>query len=112
MAQTEAAYRIGARAMEIHTGKYCDAINAGDFETATNVLEKIKAAARLGHELGLEVHAGHGIAFNSVNEIALIPQIVELNIGHYLIGEAIFIGLEGAINKMRQMMDIARQIQA
>ncbi len=110
--QALAAHRIGARAIEIHTGKYCDAINAGDTQFADEVLEKIKATAKLGSELGLEVHAGHGIAFNSVTPIAQIPEIIELNIGHYLIGEAIFIGLEAAILKMRKLMDEARGFAA
>lgn len=108
--QAEAAFRIGARAIEIHTGKYCDAVSAKDFELANIVLEKIKETAVLGSRLGLEVHAGHGIAFDSVTPIAQIQEIIELNIGHYLIGEAIFIGLEGAIKKMRDLMDNARGI--
>lgn len=106
--QAEAAFRIGARAIEIHTGKYCDAIVDGDKEISDFVLSRIQETAKLASKLGLEVHAGHGIAYDSVAPIAQIPEIIELNIGHYLIGEAIFIGLEGAINKMRKLMDAAR----
>jgi pyridoxine 5-phosphate synthase len=108
IAQVQAAHNIGARAIEIHTGKYCDAIIDNDLETAAIVLENIKLAAKLGCELGMEVHAGHGISYDSVTEIAKIPHIIELNIGHFLIGEAIFVGLEAAILKMRELMDSAR----
>ena len=106
--QVQAAFNIGARAVELHTGKYCDAITDGNIELANEVLENIKAAAKLGAKLGLEVHAGHGITYESVVEIAKIPDIIELNIGHFLIGEAIFVGLEAAIEKMRNIMDEVR----
>ncbi len=105
--QVRAAHRIGAKAIEIHVGKYCDAIGIGDFDVANSAYEDIKAAAKLGAELGMEVHAGHGITYESVEAIAKIEEIIELNIGHFLIGEAIFVGLKQAMDKMRQLMDNA-----
>lgn len=110
--QVEAAFKIGARAIEIHTGKFCDAINDGDEIIANETLNNIKKAAKIGNDFGLEVHAGHGITYQSVTPIAKIPEIIELNIGHFLIGEAIFIGLPNAIANMRKLMDEARGIDA
>lgn len=107
-AQIMAAYNIGARAIEIHTGKFCDAIQNNETEIANQTLKLIQNAAKLGKECGLEVHAGHGITFESVTQIAKIHEIIELNIGHFLIGEAIFIGLKDAILNMRKLMDEAR----
>ncbi len=107
--QVRTAHKIGAKAIELHTGKYCDAYTAGDMETVAIVLEEIKAAAKLGAELGLSVHAGHGLTYESVVPIAQIEEISELNIGHFLIGEAIFIGLENSIIKMREIMNSARE---
>ena len=106
--QVRAAKRIGAKAIEIHVGKYCDAIGNKDFETANAAYENIKSAAKLGASLGLEVHAGHGITYESVVAIAQIEEIIELNIGHFLIGEAIFVGLKEAMAQMRELMDGAR----
>lgn len=106
--QVKAAHSIGARAIELHTGKFCDAVNDGNKEISDSEIENIKQAAKLGNELGMEVHAGHGIAYNSVEQVAQIPDIIELNIGHFLIGEAIFVGLKEAILKMRSLMDTAR----
>jgi pyridoxine 5-phosphate synthase len=106
--QIEAASRTGAQVIELHTGAYCDAIREGKPEEAAEVLKSLQAAAKQAASLGLEVHAGHGIDFETVAPIAAIPEVVELNIGHFLVGEAIFIGLGPAIRQMRQLMDAAR----
>lgn len=107
-AQIEASTKLGADIIELHTGKYCHAHHDGDDAAFAAELEKLKAGAVLADSLGLEVHAGHGLCFETVAPIAAIPQVVELNIGHFLIGEAIFIGLEEAIAKMRGLMIDAR----
>jgi len=107
-AQIEASAKLGADIIELHTGTYCHAHHDGDETAFAAELEKLKAGAVLANRLGLEVHAGHGLCFETVAPIAAIPQIMELNIGHFLIGEAIFIGLEEAIAKMRGMMRDAR----
>ena len=102
--QLDAAVDLGAPVVELHTGAYCDASGAArDAE-----LVRIQQAAAYAHKLGLECHAGHGLAFDSVAPIAAIPTIRELNIGHFLVGEAIFIGLDAAIRQMRHHMDQAR----
>ncbi|MHC5653891.1 pyridoxine 5'-phosphate synthase [Stappia sp.] len=106
--QLEAAVRLGAPVVELHTGRYCDLFNDARLDEAAAERARIARAARLGREMGLEIHAGHGLAFDTVGEIATIPEIAELNIGHFLIGEAIFIGLEAAIHEMRRLMDEAR----
>ena len=103
-AQLDAARRIGAPAVELHTGAYCDTEGA---ERARQ-LGRLVAAAAHAAEIGLECHAGHGLTFDTVGDIAAIPTLAELNIGHFLIGEAIFGGLEGAIRRMRALMDNAR----
>ena len=96
--QIEAAKRIGARAVELHTGKYAE-----DPE-AQKTLCDIITAAKLAADLGFEVHAGHGLNYQNVSKIAKIPEIIELNIGHFLIGEAIFCGLKPAIMQMRELI--------
>ncbi len=106
--QIEAAHRIGAAVIELHTGAYCDAIAEGRAEDAAAELARLTDMARFADDLGLEVHAGHGLTYDSVAPIAALPQVVELNIGHFLIGEAIFRGLEPAIHEMRRIMDAAR----
>ncbi len=106
--QIEAAHTIGAHIVELHAGAYCDAIVAGDGAAAEAELANHHRAAAAAARLGLEVHAGHGISFETVGVFAAMPQIVELNIGHFLIGEAIFIGLHAAISRMRVLMDEAR----
>ena len=106
--QLEAAKSLGAPVVELHTGAYCEAAaetNTGPWEMR---LHELIAAARAGSELGLEVHAGHGLGFETVGLIAAIPEIRELNIGHFLVGEAIFSGLDAAIRRMRALMDEAR----
>ncbi len=102
--QLHAARAVGAPVVELHTGAYCEA----EGPERERELERIRVAAAHAAELGLECHAGHGLAFDSVKPVAAIASLVELNIGHFLIGEAIFVGLEGAIRRMRSLMDEAR----
>lgn len=106
--QIEAASRTGAEVIELHTGAYCDAAREGEAGQAAEILEALKAGARQAAALGLEVHAGHGIDYETVAPIAAIPQVAELNIGHFLIGEAIFSGLASAVTEMRRRIDAAR----
>ncbi|HGG04245.1 MAG TPA: pyridoxine 5'-phosphate synthase [Aliiroseovarius sp.] len=107
-AQVEAAARIGAQVVELHTGAYCDLHYEGRLEERDAELERLREMSVLGHELGLEVHAGHGITYDTVAPIAAFPEVMELNIGHFLIGEAIFTGLKPAMAEMRRRMDEAR----
>lgn len=102
--QIEAAMRLGAPVVEFHTGRY--AHHEGEARAAE--LRRLADAAALAAKNGIEPHAGHGLTFENVQPVAAIPQIMELNIGHYLIGEAIFIGLEESIRRMRALMDDAR----
>ncbi|WP_428547300.1 pyridoxine 5'-phosphate synthase [Profundibacter sp.] len=106
--QIDAASRIGANIVELHAGPYCDAFSEGHFDVAETELEKLRDMSTYAHSLGLEVHAGHGITYDTVKPIAEFPEVMELNIGHFLIGEAIFMGLQPAIRKMRDLMDEAR----
>lgn len=106
--QIVAAHRIGAQVIELHTGAYCDAHAEGDFETRDAELEKMRDMSAYAHSLGLEVHAGHGLTYDTVQPVAAFPEVMELNIGHFLIGEAIFRGLPDAIAEMRRLMDEAR----
>jgi pyridoxine 5-phosphate synthase len=106
--QVRASARIGADIIELHAGSYCDAHAEGRFEDRDAEFVKLRDMATLAHSLGLEVHAGHGFTFDSVKPVAALPEIVELNIGHFLIGEAIFTGLAPAIKEMRRLMDEAR----
>lgn len=105
----EASHRIGADIVELHTGAYCERALEGNAAGVARELERIAAAARLADEVGLEVHAGHGLTFNTVAPVARLAQVVELNIGHFLIGEAIFGGLGRAVERMRALMDDARR---
>lgn len=106
--QIEASARIGAAVVELHTGHYCDLHHEGRFAERDAELEALRQGAALAHSLGLEVHAGHGLTYDTVGPVAAIPQIRELNIGHFLISEAVFIGLGPAIAEMRRRMDDAR----
>jgi pyridoxine 5-phosphate synthase len=106
--QIEAAHRIGAEVIELHTGAYCDAHAEGRFDVRDTELHKLIEMAAFAHDLGLEVHAGHGLTYDCVPPIAALPQVIELNIGHFIIGEAIFRGLGPAIAEMRRVMDAAR----
>ncbi|MFA8442204.1 pyridoxine 5'-phosphate synthase [Yoonia sp.] len=106
--QIEAAHRIGAEVIELHTGAYCDAHAEGRFNDRDAELRKLTDMAAFADDLGLEVHAGHGLTYDTVQPIAALPQVMELNIGHFIIGEAIFRGLVPAITEMRRIMDEAR----
>jgi len=103
--QIEAAKRCGAPVIEIHTGHFADADNRID---KLKELKKIYEAVDIGHDLGLQVNAGHGLHYHNVQEIAAISQIIELNIGHAIIAEAVFCGLQPAVSKMKQLMLEAR----
>ena len=102
--QIRAAAASGAAVVELHTGSYCEA--AG--QEQQDLLRRLQDGAALAHSLGLECHAGHGLDFATVGPVAAIPELVELNIGHFLIGESIFTGLEAAIHRMRAAMDAGR----
>ncbi len=107
--QIEAAHRIGAPVIELHTGAYCDAHVEGDLAARDAELERLRDMAAFARELGLEVHAGHGLTYDTVKPVAALPEVMELNIGHFLVGEAIFSGLDSAIRRMRALMDEARR---
>jgi pyridoxine 5-phosphate synthase len=108
-AQIRASARIGAAVVELHTGHYSDLHAEGRLDEAEVELAALREGATLAYSLGLEVHAGHGLTYHNVAPIAAIPEIRELNIGHFLIGEAIFRGLGPAIEEMRRRMDLARE---
>ncbi len=107
-AQLDASARIGAPVVELHAGAYADAWAEEDWATRDHELAKITEMAAYGASIGLEVHVGHGLTFDSVGPVAALPEVRELNIGHFLIGEAIFRGLGPAIQEMRRRMDEAR----
>ncbi|MGC9954565.1 MAG: pyridoxine 5'-phosphate synthase [Rhizomicrobium sp.] len=102
--QLDASKALGAPVVELHTGAYSEAHGADQ----DRLLEKVREAAAYGASIGLEIHAGHGLTYENVKAIAVIPEIRELNIGHYLVGEAIFVGLDASIRRMRSLMDEAR----
>ncbi|QKR98763.1 pyridoxine 5'-phosphate synthase [Sphingomonas sp. CL5.1] len=102
--QIEAAVRLAAPVVELHTGRYAEL--AGEARTAE--LRRLTDAAALAAKNGIEVHAGHGLTYDNVIPVAAIPQVRELNIGHFLIGEAIFVGLAESVRRMRELMDAAR----
>ena len=106
--QIEAAHRIGAEVIELHTGAYCDAHAEGHFAERDAELERLREMSAYAHSLGLEVHAGHGLNYETVQPVAAFPEVMELNIGHFIIGESIFRGLAPAIHEMRRLMDAAR----
>ncbi|MBW4973461.1 pyridoxine 5'-phosphate synthase [Roseovarius mucosus] len=106
--QIEAAHRIGAEVIELHTGAYCDAHAEGHVDARDRELESLREMTAYAHSLGLEVHAGHGLNYETVKPVAAFPEVMELNIGHFLIGESIFRGLGPAIAEMRRLMDEAR----
>jgi len=106
--QIEAAVAIGAPVIEIHTGAWCDALAAGNADAGADEFARIVRGVALAAGLGLEVHAGHGLDFSTAEEIATLPEIAELNIGHFLIGEAIFEGLDPAVRRMRAAMERGR----
>ncbi|MGE3477472.1 MAG: pyridoxine 5'-phosphate synthase [Rhodospirillaceae bacterium] len=102
--QLDAARSMGAPVVELHTGSYCEAEGAA----RRALLKRIEDAAAYAHKAGLECHAGHGLGYETVGPVAAIPAIAELNIGHFLVGEAIFTGFAAAIRRMREAMDAAR----
>jgi pyridoxine 5-phosphate synthase len=107
IAAVEAAKSIGAPVVELHTGSWCEAVTESS-DQAEPEFERIRIAAEKAAELGLECHAGHGLDYATAKRIAGLPQIVELNIGHFLMGEALFVGLPKAIRTMRKAMDEGR----
>jgi len=107
--QVRASARIGAAVVELHTGAYCDFHAEGKLAERDAELQRLTDMAGLAAALGLEVHMGHGLTYHTVGPVAAIPAVRELNIGHFLIGEAIFVGLEAAIIEMRRHIDLARR---
>lgn len=105
----ETSAKLGADIVELHTGAYCERALEDDVAGVASELARLKMGAELAHAAGLEVHAGHGLTYNTVKAVARLPQIVELNIGHFLIGEAIFGGLTSAVQHMRALMAQARR---
>lgn len=110
--QVEASKRIGASVVELHTGAYCDLHYEGRFQERDAELKRLTEMASYAHSLGLEVHAGHGLTYDTVTPIAALPEVMELNIGHFLMGEAMFVGLEATITEMRRLMTAARKVDA
>ncbi len=106
--QIEAAHRIGAQVIELHTGAYCDYHSEGRFDERDAEALRLAEMSQFADSLGLEVHAGHGLTYDTVKPIAALPEVMELNIGHFLMGEAMFVGMETAITNMRRLMDEAR----
>lgn len=106
--QIDAAHRIGAQVIELHLGAYCDAHHEDRFEDRDCELKSLREMSTYAHSLGLEVHVGHGLTYETVKPVAAFPEVMELNIGHFLIGEAIFRGLQPAMAEMRRLMDEAR----
>jgi pyridoxine 5-phosphate synthase len=111
-AQIEAAAALRAPVIEIHTGAWCEALTEGHNERAVAEFDRVRTGAKLAHGLGLEVHAGHGLDYVTAGQIAALPEVVELNIGHFLIGEAIIDGLAPAVRQMRAAMDRGRRAGA
>jgi pyridoxine 5-phosphate synthase len=107
-AQIEAAARLGAPVVEFHTGRYAHLDGPDDQDSRAAELRRIADAAALAVKNGIEPHAGHGLTFDNVQPVAAIPQLAELNIGHFLVGEAIFTGFEASVRRMRALMDEAR----
>lgn len=108
-APVEMAAKLGAPVVELHTGTWCEAVEAGEGERAVREFERLRRAAEVGAALGLEVHAGHGLDYATAQQISTLPQVRELNIGHFLVGEAMFVGLSEAVRRMRAAMVAGRQ---
>ena len=106
--QIQAAVAIGAPVIEIHTGAWCDALADNRMSAAQAEWQRIRHGAQLARRLGLEVHAGHGLTYDTAQAIAALPEVVELNIGHFLIAEAVSCGLAEAVKAMRAAMDRGR----
>jgi pyridoxine 5-phosphate synthase len=106
--QVDAASAMGAPVVEFHTGKYVELAFAGDAAGATDELKRLQEAAAHGHARGIEIHVGHGLTYDTVRPVAAIPEVRELNIGHFIMGEALFVGLDAAVRRMRHEINIAR----
>lgn len=106
--QVAVAEALGAQVIELHTGRYVELIFAGETDAAADELNRLREAAADGAARGLEIHAGHGLTYETVKPVAAIPEVRELNIGHFLVGEAIFVGLEEAVTRMRRLIAEAR----
>ncbi len=107
-APIEAAAKLGADIVELHTGTYCERALENDWQRVEHEVQRLAQGAREAHAAGLEVHAGHGLTYNTVGEVARLPEMAELNIGHFLMGEAVMIGLRPAIERMIRLMREAR----
>ncbi|MBI1358963.1 MAG: pyridoxine 5'-phosphate synthase [Alphaproteobacteria bacterium] len=107
--QVATAEAMGAPVVELHTGKYVEFVFAGDEVGVAAELKRLKDAAEFGDARGIEIHAGHGLTYDTVRPIAAIPQVRELNIGHFIMGEALFVGLDAAVRQMRKEIDAARE---
>jgi len=108
LVQIAVADAIGAPVVELHTGRYVELLFAGDTAGAAEELRRLRDVAEHGHARGIEIHAGHGLTFETVRAVAAIPEVRELNIGHFIMGEALFTGLESAVRRMRREIDEAR----
>jgi pyridoxine 5-phosphate synthase len=106
--QVAVAEAMGAPVVELHTGKYVELVFAGQTAGAAEELKRLEEAAEYGHSKGIEIHVGHGLTYDTVRPVAAIPQVRELNIGHFIMGEALFVGLEAAVKRMRKEIDEAR----
>jgi pyridoxine 5-phosphate synthase len=106
--QIAVAEAMGAPVVELHTGKYVELLFAGDKAGAEAELNHLREASEYGHAKGIEIHVGHGLTYDTVRPVAAIPEVRELNIGHFIMGEALFVGLEAAVKRMRKEIDIAR----
>lgn len=109
--QVAVAEAMGAPVVELHTGRYVELVFAGETAGAAEELKRLQEAAEYGHSKGIEIHVGHGLTYDTVRPVAAIPQVRELNIGHFIMGEALFVGLEAAVKRMRQEIDAARNAQ-
>jgi pyridoxine 5-phosphate synthase len=107
-AQIEMAARLRAPVIEIHTGAWCDAVVDGHTDKAEAEWRRIVAGVKLAKQAGLEIHAGHGLDYATAETIAALPEIMELNIGYYMMGEALFVGLAETVRNMRAAMDRGR----
>lgn len=107
-AALDAARGLRCPVVELHTGAYCEVARAGVSDHAAAELERLRVAARHGAALGIEIHMGHGLDFETAGHVSAMPEVAELNIGHFLVGEAIFLGLEPAVRRMRAAMDAGR----
>ncbi len=104
----EASAKLKAPVVELHTGTWCDAVADGHADKAAREFERLRQGAKIAHSLGLEPHAGHGLDYTTAEQISALPELAELNIGHFLVGEAIFVGLEATIRDIRAAMDRGR----